>query len=67
VYSHLDPTALGTMLRSLGVVPATVWDGSKERSKALAKGIQREWLDKVSATAQIGVEVEERHLRSVSS
>lgn len=55
------------MLRSLGVVPATVWDGSKERSKALAKGIQREWLDKVSATAQIGVEVEERHLRSVSS
>jgi S-DNA-T family DNA segregation ATPase FtsK/SpoIIIE len=67
VYGHLDPTALGTMLRSLGVVPGTVWDASKPREKAAAKGIQAEWLDKVSATAQIGAEAEERHLRSVSS
>jgi S-DNA-T family DNA segregation ATPase FtsK/SpoIIIE len=67
VYGHLDPSALGVMLRSVGVVPATVWDASKDRSKASAKGIQREWLDKVSATAYIGAEAEERHLRSVSS
>lgn len=67
VYAHLDPSALGVMLRSLGVVPGTVWDASKPRDKAAAKGIQREWLDQVSATAQIGPEAEERHLRSVSS
>lgn len=67
VYSHLDPTALGTMLRSVGVVPATVWDAAKPREKAAAKGIQREWLDRVSATSAIGPDAEDRHLRSVSS
>jgi hypothetical protein len=67
VYGHLDPTALGSMLRSLGVGVGTVWDPAKPRDKASGKGIQREWLDKVWATAYIGAEAEERHLRSVSS
>jgi hypothetical protein len=55
------------MLRSVGVVPGTVWDASKPRDRAAAKGIQREWLDKVAATTAIGIEAEEEQLRSVST
>lgn len=67
IYNHLDPAALGTMLRSVGIVPATVWDGARDRSKASGKGIQAEWLTSVSATAQIGPEAEEQALQAVSS
>lgn len=64
VYGHLDPTALGSMLRAAGVPVSTVWDPSKPREQAAGKGIRVEWLD-VSATAAIG-EAEEGKLRLVS-
>jgi DNA segregation ATPase FtsK/SpoIIIE, S-DNA-T family len=67
VYGHLDVNALGAMLRSVGIVPGTVWDGSKGRDKASGKGVQAEWLASVSATAQIGIEAEEQALQSVST
>lgn len=66
LHGHLDTSALGVMLRSLGIVPATVWDPSKPREKAAAKGIQRGWLDRVTAPATVPT-AGQRHLRSVSS
>lgn len=67
IYGHLDTNALGGMLRSVGVVPGTVWDGSKTRSEAAQKGIQRVWLDRVAATSAIGSAAEEKAFGSVSS
>lgn len=67
VYGHLDPSALGTMLRAAGVPVGTVWDGSKTRSDASGKGIKADDLTGVLATSAIGLEAEERQLRSVSS
>ncbi|HEY1970296.1 MAG TPA: cell division protein FtsK [Pseudonocardia sp.] len=67
LHGHLDTSALGVMLRSLGIVPATVWDPSKPREKAAAKGIQRGWLDRVSPPATVAPAAGQRHLRSVSS
>jgi hypothetical protein len=53
VYGHLDPSALGVMLRAAGVPVSTVWDPTKPREQAAGKGIRVEWLD-VSATAALG-------------
>lgn len=64
VYGHLDPGALGTMLRAAGVPVSTVWDPAKPREQAAGKGIRIEWLD-VSATAAIG-EHAESNLRLVT-
>jgi S-DNA-T family DNA segregation ATPase FtsK/SpoIIIE len=67
VYSHVDPNALGTMLRSVGIVPGTVWDPTKPRDKAAAKGIQKGWVDKAYATSTIGLDAEEEQLHPVST
>lgn len=67
VFGHVDANALGTMLRSVGIVPGTVWDPSKPRDKAAAKGINKAWVDKVYATSAIGLDAEEEQLQPVSS
>jgi len=63
VYGHLDPGALGAMLRAAGVSVATVWDGSKPREQAAGKGIRTAHLDSSMVVAH--GETEDATLRLV--